>query len=85
VKYKTCWYFPKGETCLKISSNADVRFSFLDEILAAITPEQWEKKRKKKFRKRRNAYHNDGCIAAYNAMCFLLRALWMKSTCSLAT
>jgi len=47
VKYKTCWYFPKGETCLKISSNADVRFSFLDEILAAITPEQWEKERKK--------------------------------------
>lgn len=48
-KYKTFWYFPKGDTCLKISSNSVVAFSFLDDILLAITPEMTKKIETKKL------------------------------------
>jgi len=50
VKYKTFWYFPKGDTCLKISSNSDVRFSFIDDTLpalSAITPEMKKQNEKR--------------------------------------
>ena len=47
MKYKVFWYFPKGDTCLKISSNSDVRLSLLVEILSSITPEGRKKGKKK--------------------------------------